>query len=295
MNQKDILLPFQLESTGVRGRLVRLGSSITEILRQHDYPSPVAGLLAETAALAAAMASALKFEGIFTLQAKGSGAVSSLVADVTSEGAVRAYAQFDAEKIAGEGAALLGGGHLVFTVDQTLKDERYQGIVKLEGESLTEAFQAYFRQSEQIPTGLVTASRQDEAGAWRAACLMLQQMPREGGEAVCRDTSVEDDWLRVMTLMQTCTKEELTDFSLAGEDLLYRLFHEEGVRAYESKTFHHACRCSREKIAGVLQGLPLEERKAALKDGPAEATCQFCGKTYRFTERELTAPHDPCA
>lgn len=282
----DALLPFQLESCSVRGRLVRLGGAIDTILRQHAYPDSVAGLLGQATALAAALGSALKFEGVFTLQAKSDGPVSMLVADVTTEGAVRAYAQFDERKIKAQ--PLLGAGHLVFTVDQTLSDERYQGIVKLEGDGLTEAFQAYFRQSEQIPTGLLVASKKTPDG-WRAACLMLQQMPSEGGTASLKDTSVKDDWLRIMTLMQTCTDGELTDFSLPPEDLLYRLFHEEGVRVYDKKTFRHACRCSRERIEGILSNLPDTKRAEAEKDGLIEVTCQFCGKTYRFSPADFTS------
>lgn len=284
----DRLLPFQLESAAVRGRLVRLGPSIDRILSQHDYPAPVGCLLAESAALAAALGSSLKFDGVFTLQAKGDGPVSMLVADMTSDGALRAYAQFNPQLLAGETglAPLLGQGYLVFTVDQTLSDERYQGIVKLEGDSMTEAFQAYFRQSEQIPTGLLVAAARGGEG-WRAACLMIQKMPREGGIDAPKDTAKEDDWLRIMSLMQTCTEEELTDFSLASEDLLYRLFHEESVRVYETKALRHECRCSREKIGGILASLPEDEKRAMFAEGPAEIACQFCGRKYSFEEEEL--------
>lgn len=285
-NKADVLLPFQLESCAMRGRLVRLGSAIDTIIKQHAYPAPVAGLLGQATALAAALGSALKFEGVFTLQAKSDGAVSMLVADVTTDGAVRAYAQFDANRL-GE-SSLLGSGHLVFTVDQTLSDERYQGIVKLEGDSLTEAFQAYFKQSEQIPTGLLVAAQQAQDG-WRAACLMIQQMPREGGHEVSHGTSVQDDWLRVMSLMQTCTESEMTDDALAPEDLLYRLFHEEGVRVYDKKAFFHACRCSRERISGVLESLPPQELQEMIVNGEASVTCQFCGRVYAFTESDITS------
>jgi len=283
------LLPFQLETSVLRGRLVRLDGAMDVILRQHAYPAPVANLLAEATALAAALGSALKFDGIFTIQAKGDGPITLLVADVTSDGALRAYAQFDEAKLAVHpaGASLLGQGNLVFTVDQKLGEERYQGIVALEGDSLTEAFQAYFRQSEQIPTGLLVAARQDAGGAWHAGCLMVQQMPREGGTDVCTDTSAEDDWRRTMMLMQTCTPLELTDPTLAGEDLLFRLFHQEGVRAFEPKTFRHECRCSRERLASLLAGMDKAELKELAIEGKIDVTCQFCSKVYRFAEDEF--------
>jgi len=285
---EDMVLPFQLQSSPVRGRLVRLGSSIDTILRQHDYPVAVCRLVGQAAAMAAALGTALKFDGVFTLQTKTDGPVRMMVVDVTSAGAVRACAQFDGADVASAPeAALLGQGHLVFTVDQTASDERYQGIVKLEGDSLTQAFQLYFKQSEQIPTGLMAAARQDETGAWHAACLMVQRMPTEGGNAQelpADDTAIEDDWHRTMTLMQTCTEGELTDPTLPPETLLYRLFHEEGVRAFEAMALRHECRCSRDKIEGVLSGLPEAEMKAMVQaDGKIAVTCQFCSQTYLFT------------
>lgn len=290
LNDGDLILPFQLEESVLRGRLVRLNASIDTLIRQHQYPAPVATLLAEATALAAALGSALKFDGIFTLQARGDGVVSMLVADVSSDGALRAYAQFDAEKLKDQkaGASLLGQGNLVFTVDQRLGEERYQGIVNLEGESLTAAFQLYFRQSEQIPTGLMATARQDSQGRWLAGCLMLQRMPREGGVAAPVDTAVEDDWLRAMALMQTCTPLELTDPALPPEDLLFRLFHEEGVRIYEAKGFRHECRCSRERLLGVLSSMPIDEIESLAVDGCIEVTCQFCSKRYNFVPEEIT-------
>ncbi len=295
----DAVLPFQLEGNALRGRFVRLGVSIDTILRQHDYPLPVARLLAEMTALAAALGMAMKFEGVFTIQTKTDGAVRMMVADVTSDGAVRAYAQFDEAAIEGakESGSLLGRGHLVMTLDQKLGDERYQGVVQVESDNLTQAFKLYFKQSEQIPTGLVVAAHRDEAGAWQAGCLMIQRMPREGGQGAAMptmtDTAIEDDWLRAMALMQTCTLDELTDPFLAALDLLFRLFHEEGVRVYEPLALRHECRCSRDKIAGVLAGMPPDELKAMAQDeGHIAATCQFCSKTYRFDAENLGSP-DP--
>ena len=147
---------------------------------------------------------------------------------------------------------MLGKGYLAFTVMQQDRDTSYQGIVELQGDTLAEGVQHYFRQSEQLPTGIVAGCRQDVQGHWHGGCLLLQQMPRDGGhplpEAVVgAATAVEDDWLRAMTLMGTCTPAELTDPALAPEHLLFRLFHEEGVRVFAPQPLRHQCRCSAER------------------------------------------------
>ena len=295
--EEDRLQPFQLESSSLRGRLVRLGPTLDLILRQHAYPLPVAGLLAEAMAVAAALSAALKYEGVFTLQAKGSGMVKLLVADVTHDGGIRAYAQFDKEKVAALPAnakadtKLLGKGYLAFTVDQKNTEERYQGIVELEGGTLAEAVQHYFRQSEQLPTGIVAASRQDQHGRWHGGCLMLQKMPREGGIMAERgetpsDISLGEDWHRAMLLMQTCTPVELTEPGLDPDELLFRIFHEEGVRVFDPHFFRHQCRCSEERVRGMLKSLPRKEVEELTIKGVVEVTCEFCNKSYAYDKKQ---------
>lgn len=273
------VLPFTFQSSAFRGRLVRLGAPLDEILHRHAYPKEVATLLAETMLLAAALASTVKVDGVFTLQAKSDGAVRLLITDVTSTGDIRAYAQFDEAKLA-EGGPVLGKGHLAFTADQPDSDERYQGIVDLAGGSLVHAVQHYFRQSEQLPTGIAVAARADEDGHWRGSCLLLQAMPRDGGHDVQTDTSVEEDWHRAMMLMQTSTAEEFTDPALSSEDLLFRLFHDEGVQLFDAKPLRHACRCSEERVNAMLDGIPPEELKALAVNGKVSVTCEFCNRVY---------------
>lgn len=273
----DMALPFQLEASSLRGRLVRLGSALNVILGQREYPERVGTLLGEATVIAAALGTSFKLDGIFTLQIKSDGAVKMLVADVTSDGAVRATAQLDTDKVSDEGAALLGEGFVMFTADQ---EKRYQGVVKLEGDNLAEAVQHYFRQSEQLPTGIIAAARRDASGAWRGGCLLLQRMPSDGGININTDTSTEDDWHRAMMLMRTCSPEELTDAELAPETLLYRLFHEEGVRTYEPKPLRHQCRCSAERVESVLRSLPQEELAEMAIDGVVAITCEFCNRSY---------------
>lgn len=292
--EDDLVQPFQLDVSRFRGRLVRLGGALDEILSKHEYPEAVARLLGEALALAAALAGALKYEGIFTLQTKGDGPVAMLVADVTSAGDVRGYASFDAERIAALPAdvrdepdirALVGKGYIAFTVDQGEHTERYQGIVELRGARLADAAQHYFRQSEQLVTGLsVACGRAD--GAWRAGALMLQRLA-EGAANLAPGEIDEDDWRRSMLLMGTVTDEELVSPSLSANDVLYRLFHEEEVRVFAPHRMRHACRCSRERVETVLATLPDEDVEHMKVDGLITATCQFCSAAYAFTDEDV--------
>src|SRR5215469_13902861 len=206
----DIVQPFQVDPFRLRGRLVRLGPALDRILTRHDYPAPVATLLGEAIALAISLSGALKYEGVFTLQTKGDGPIRLLVADVTTAGAVRGYAQFDADKLAQLGSdaglsvpRLLGAGYLALTVDQGEHTERYQGIVALQGSTLAECVHHYFRQSEQVEAALKVAVTQalDESGArrWRAGALMIQRLPRE---AFTLERETEDEaWRRAAIFM----------------------------------------------------------------------------------------------
>ena len=283
----DVVQPFQLETSHLRGRLVRLGPALDVILHQHAYEIPVASLLGEAVVVAAALASSLKYEGVFTLQAKGDGAVRLVVADVTSDGNLRGYAQLaeGVRTLAGD-ARLLGKGYMAFTVDQKKQDDRYQGIVELEAGSFAEGVQHYFRQSEQLPTGIVAAVRKDEDGNWRGGCLMLQRMPRDGGiEQAPTDSSEEDDWHRAMLLMQTCGADELTHPSLKPNDLLFRLFHEEGVRVFDPHPLRQKCRCSEERVTNMLRSLPRDEIETLTVNGLVTVTCEFCNRSYEYDKK----------
>ena len=298
----DVVQPFQIEAFGLRGRLVRLGPLVDEVLTRHDYPEPVALMLGEAIALAAALSGALKYDGVFTLQTKGDGPIHLLVADVTSAGAVRGYAQYDEAKLeralaqapAGLGNSvprLLGAGHLAFTVDQGEHTERYQGIVELQGATLAECAHHYFRQSEQVEAGLKVAVARLPDGAgrprWRAGGLMIQRLPPEGDAA--RRDAAEDGWRRAMILMSSCTSPELVDAELAPNRLLFRLFHEDGVRAYRQHDLVARCRCSRERVERVLRMLPAEELDEMKVDGHILVTCQFCSAAYDFDEGDVHA------
>jgi molecular chaperone Hsp33 len=295
----DYIRPFQIETSGLRGRLVRLGPELDGILGRHAYPAPVARFLAETLTLATLLSAMLKYDGVFTLQGKGDGPLKLLVADVTSEGKMRAFAQYDAAAFEGESgarmtedaelapaAALLGKGYLAFTVDQGENTERYQGIVELYGKTLADCVQHYFRQSEQIDTGVAVAAELTEAG-WRAGGVMLQRMPEEGGTAPILSSADEDGWRRAMVLLSSATPKELIGASVAGDDLLYRLFHQDGVRAYPAKLLSFGCRCSDERVRGMLKGLARDDIDHLKVDGKVEVSCQFCSTVYRYDDAAL--------
>jgi molecular chaperone Hsp33 len=284
----DLLRPFQLERSALRGRLVRLGDALDRILTRHDYPEPVGQLLGELLVLAAALAGGLRFKGTFSLQAKGSGPVSLLLADYTHDGAMRGYARFDAERIdAGSDlATLLGDGRLALTVDQGDAGAAYQSIVELTGADLTECMQTYFRQSEQLKTGLkIAVGRVADNGTWRwrGGALMVQRLADQPV-----DDEHQEDWHRTMLLLGTATDAELLDPSLPADALLYRLFHEEGVRVFAPQDLRFGCRCTRERVEKLLQSFPdAEVEEMRQDDGLVVVTCQFCNAGFRFDEAQL--------
>ncbi len=297
--EADLVQPFMLESSGIRGDLVRLGAVADHVISRHAYPDPLAALLGEMLALAAMLSSMMKYDGVFTLQTKGEGPVGLMVVDMTTKGHLRGYAGFDADRLAAtlarRGAApddgppgvpeFLGQGHLAFTVDQGPHTERYQGIVELSGSTLANCLQHYFRQSEQIQTGLIVAAGQ-AAGAWRSAGLILQRIPDESAGAGAEPD--EDAWRRAMLLQASCTDAELLDPALPVNDLLYRLFHEEGVRVFRRRPLVARCRCSRRRLVDTLRAMPRAQVEDLKIDGKVVVTCEFCDRRYRFDGAALT-------
>ncbi|NQZ13344.1 MAG: Hsp33 family molecular chaperone HslO [Alphaproteobacteria bacterium] len=304
----DIIRPFQLETSSLRGRIVRLDGVINEILEKHDYPDIVSHLVGETITLTALLSSMLKYEGIFTLQTQGDGPISMMVSDITSSGGLRGCAAFKEDRVEdarkqlaafskeerGEGsdnhlAQLLGKGHIAFTVDQGTNTERYQGIVELKGSSLVDCVQHYFSQSEQIDTGIKLAVGKRD-GKWRASGIMLQKIPEEGGDkgvAAPKSNMDEDDWRRAMILMQSCTDDELLDTDLSGYDILIRLFHEEGIRVFDPQPVAKKCRCSMEKIENVLAMMSEDDRDEITVDGKISMVCEFCSHTFTMDPKDV--------
>lgn len=280
----DMVLPFSLESSALRGRIVRLGYVLNEILTPHKLDDRVAKVLGECLAAAVLFASMIKYDGIFTLQIQGDGAVPLLVVDINSAGELRGYARADQslpKKKTLNIIELVGKGHIAFTVDQGVGEDRYQGIVPLEGGNFEAMCQNYFEQSEQVKTSF-RIGVDKVGGQWRAGGVMIQKMPDEGGLEVVDSTKNAEDWDRGSILLQSVKDEELTDIDMPAEDLLYRLFHEEGVRIYSTQGITKGCRCSNEKLERVLSTLSDEDRAECVKDGAITMTCEFCAKDWVF-------------
>jgi molecular chaperone Hsp33 len=291
--QDDLILPFQADQAEVVGRLVKLGPTVDTILSRHDYPEAVSQLLGEAVALTALLGAALKFEGKFILQASTDGPVDLLVADYQVPGGLRGYARFSPERLTAlpPDGRLLGEGHLAMTIDRGVEIERYQGVVPLEGETLTQAADTYFRQSEQLPTFLrLAVARHYRAGwgarpwTWRAGGLLVQKLTREGGRATTSEAALEEeeDWTRARALAETVEDHELLDPTLPPDRLLYRLFHEEQVRAYRAIPLESYCSCSRERVDELLRRFSVEDLADMVVDGEVWVTCEFCNSRYHF-------------
>jgi molecular chaperone Hsp33 len=287
--------PFHLPRRPVRGRLIRLGPLADALLTRHENHDIVTRVSGQALALVAALATALKFRGSFSLQAKGEGPLKMLLADCTDTGALRGYARADAEQLAAllenepapSAEQLLGGGYLAFTVDQGPDTERHQGIVAIEGESLADMALHYFRTSEQLRCTIRLACAKTQAG-WRASALVLERIAAGGGIDPEMDPEAQEEAWRTATLLAGTVKDsELLDDFLAPEQLLYRLFHTEGVAAERPRALAYGCRCSRQKLSGILEGFPEDDLDHMATDDGIVMTCEFCNLDFRFARHEV--------
>ncbi len=310
----DVAVAFTLEGLDCRGRVVRLGTSLDVIINRHNYPEPVARLLGEAITLAALIGTSLKFEGRFILQSRTDGPVSLLVVDFDTPDGLRAYARFDQAALDAAMAAghtkpqeLLGKGVLALTVDQGVHMDRYQGIVALEGEGLEEVAHTYFMQSEQIPTRVrLTVAEFSERGkpgsSWRAGGVLLQHLPESGiaqmpdlpgdgdfeNDATADPDFVENDnWTEAKALLDTLTDAELADPELSSERLLFRLYHETGVRVFEPNSLVERCTCSPDRVEAMILGFSDEERDDMVVDGEIQVVCEFCSTQYTFNPNQF--------
>jgi molecular chaperone Hsp33 len=305
----DAVLPFEIASLDLRGRLTRLGPALDEILTKHDYPAPVGKLLGEAIVLTTLLGSSLKFNGRFILQTQTDGPVSFLIVDFQAPDRLRAYARFDAKRLndGQDSAALLGHGHLAMTIDQGPDMSRYQGLVALEGGSLEDAAHEYFLRSEQIPTRVRLAVGEEWRGGegpkhrWRAGGMLLQFLPKAPERArqpdlhpgdvpegiLLTDMAPQDDaWVEGQSLIATVEDVELIDPDLSGERLLYRLFHERGVRVFAALPLRAQCSCSRDAVSSMLASFAPNDRADMVKDGKVVVTCEFCSSAYEFTPQQ---------
>jgi molecular chaperone Hsp33 len=313
----DTVMPFEVASLDLRGRVVRLGPVVDEILAKHAYPAPVAKLLGEAIVLTVMLGSALKIDGRFILQTQTDGPVGLLVVDFTTPGQVRACARFGKQGVAdamaagrADAGALLGKGHLAMTIDQGAATSRYQGLVALEGGSLEDAAHEYFLRSEQIPTRVRLAVAEElvagSGGAthrWRAGGILLQFLPKSPERARVADlhpgdapegvelpeVTEDDAWVQGRALIETVEDVELIDPALSSERLVYRLFHEPGVRVFNSTDVRAQCSCSRETVEAMLKSFSQDDRDHMVEDGKISVTCEFCNSTYLFAPADVGA------
>jgi molecular chaperone Hsp33 len=307
----DAVLPFEVDALDLRGRLTRLGPALDDILTKHDYPPAVGKLLGEAIVLATLLGTALKFDGRFILQTQTDGPVSFLIVDFQSPDRLRAYARYDLKRLKDgqDSGALLGKGHLAMTIDQGADMSRYQGLVALDGGSLEDAAHEYFLRSEQIPPRVRLAVGEEWRGGdggkhrWRAGGMLLQFLPKaperarqadlHPGDApegtVAHEVPEDDAWVEGQSLIGTVEDVELLDPDLSGERLLYRLFHERGVRVFRNRDVTAQCSCSRGKITAMLRSFSPDERRDMVENGVIAVTCEFCNSTYVVEPAELEA------
>jgi molecular chaperone Hsp33 len=304
----DAVLPFEVASLDLRGRLTRLGPALDDVLTRHDYPAPVGKLLGEAIVLTTLLGSSLKFDGRFILQTQTDGPVSFLIVDFQAPDRLRAYARFDATRLkeGQDSGALLGKGHLAMTIDQGPDMSRYQGLVALDGGNLEDAAHEYFLRSEQIPTRVRIAVGEEWRGGggpkhhWRAGGMLLQFLPKAPERARLPDlhpgdapegsithiVAEDDAWVEGQSLIGTVEDIELIDPDLSGERLRYRLFLERGVRVFAPLPVRAQCSCSRDAVSAMLTSFAPGDRADMVKDGKVVVTCEFCSSVYEFTPQE---------
>jgi molecular chaperone Hsp33 len=284
------IVPFRLPSRPVRGRLIRLGPLADALLTRHVNHPCVTALAGQALALTAGLATALKFRGCFSLQAKGDGPVGMLLADCTDAGALRGYARADQAKLDAvlqdhpepTTRQLLGSGYLAFTVDQGPQTEPHQGIVAIEGDDLAEMALHYFRTSEQLRCFVRLACARGPEG-WRASALIMEKVAGEGGFEESFDPQADDEhWQTACVLAATITDSELLDDQLPADRLLYRLFHTEGVAADRARALAYGCRCSRAKLSAILENFPPDDLDHMAVNNDIVMTCEFCNLDFRF-------------
>ncbi len=265
----DSLQRFLLEGTPVRGEIVRLDATWRAVLERRDYPEPLERLLGEMVAAGALLSATLKFNGALIMQMQGEGPVRLLVVEVTSEHTLRATAKWEGDIESGGIQTLLGDGKFVITIAPESGKQAYQGVVSLEGDTVSEVLEHYMAKSEQLDTRLWLASDANMAGG-----MLLQRLPEH-------PEYDEDAWNRATTIGETITGQEL--LTLSARDIIHRLYHEEDVRLFEERPTAFRCSCTRERVTVMLRLLGREEVQSILTEREhVEVACEFCGREYVF-------------
>ena len=311
----DTVLPFQLDASDIRGRVARLDGVLEQVLKQHNYPPMIEGLVAEMALLTALIGQTVKLRWKLSLQVRGSGPARLIATDYyapTADGQparIRAYASYDEDTLdqSADPFSQLGSGYFAILIDQGKDMTPYQGITPIAGGSLSACAETYFAQSEQLPTRFELTYGQSqlpgEGSHWRAGGVMLQHMPKasphvtgEGGSgeeglldaADILDADESENWNRANMLLDTVDELELIGPTVAPTDLLLRLFHEEQPRVYDAQPVKFGCSCSEDKVRQSLSIYSAKEIGTMVTDdGTVTADCQFCGSHYIFEPETL--------
>ncbi len=291
----DFIQPFLIDHSSIRGRLVRVGKVLDDILGAHNYPLAVSSHLAEQIVIACLLSATLDKDGILTVQTKGDGAVRFIVVDVMAGGIIRGYAEVDKARLKKANkqklSDLLGKGYLAVTLDAGGSKERYQSVVELAGDSISEVFKGYFLRSQQGEIAVHVALRAPGKTSthWLAGGIIIERMPVEGGKQKEVTKEEQDEiWERTKIFMRTLKDNEMLGEDITPQNLLYRLFNEDGVWVYKLQHLKAGCRCSRARIRNVLKTLPKEELLQSLdKDGKMSVHCQFCNKRESFSRADI--------
>lgn len=287
MKLDNHIIPFQLGGNRVRGSIVRLGTAVSEIIKRHNYPKNIESLLADTLTITACLGSRMKHDGVFTIQAKGTGEVHTLFSDVTNNGFLRGYVGFnpDLSILHKDLISLMVSGHITFTLDQGKYSKRYQGIVALEDKSISKSAELYFNNSEQLETKFVVFNNYDSDGSskeklFSSGLIMLQKMPNK------TDMDEEENievWENSLNFLSTLKKEECLSVSLTSRDILFRLFNEVDVIVYDEIVIQDKCRCSKEKVELAIKNLNKDElNEIADEKGNIKVICEFCKMERSF-------------
>ena len=281
MTLNNHVIPFQLGNNTVRGNIVRLHSVVSEIIKRHEYPANIESLFADTLTITACLGSRMKYDGIFTIQATGTGDVNTFFSDITSDGFLRGYVGLNSDFANKESSlnSLMGSGHVSYTLDQGKYAKRYQGIVSLEEPSMSKTTELYFNNSEQLETKFVTFNyfdieKNNRKNLFSAGLMMLQKMPVKNN---FDEESNQEVWQNSLNFLSTLGKEEFLSTNLTSGEILYRLFNELGITVYDEIIIRDQCRCSDEKIKFAIMNLSKNElNEIADENGNVNVVCEFC-------------------
>ncbi len=287
MTLNNHVIPFKLRNNAVRGNIVRLQNVVSEIVKRHAYPANIESLFADTLSITACLGSRMKHEGVFTIQAKGSGDVSTLFSDITSDGFLRGYVNLISgfSNIESNLKSLMGSGHVLFTLDQGKHTKRYQGIVSLEEPSISKITELYFNNSEQLETKFLAFNyfdieKDNRKNLFSAGLIMLQKMPVKNG---FDEESNEEIWQNSLNFLSTLGKEEFLSTNLTSEEILFRLFNELEITVFDKIIIQDKCRCSEEKIKFAIENLSKKELREIIdENGNVKVVCEFCKKERIF-------------